>query len=127
MPGVEFLIEFEKIKKDIEEAIDRAHKQNPKMRNKSLIVHHKHELSHTHEVKHKVELTVLTALIAALAFIIALTWHDAIKGTTSYLITVFIPQNSIIHKFFEALLITLVAILGIYLLTRLQHRMTLGK
>ena len=69
------------------------------------------------EVKGK----VMTAIAAAFAFVIALTWNDAIKtGLDQMIASMGITGTSYVVKLIAALIVTPIAVLGIWLVSRSQ-------
>jgi len=70
------------------------------------------------EVKGK----VMAAIAAAFAFVIALTWNDAIKtGVDQLILSMGITGTSYVVKLIAALIITVIAVLGIWLVSRTQN------
>jgi|SRR3989344_2214549 len=119
----EFFNEFNRIKDDIESALNKLHQNHKGNKNKKLTIYHQHNVEHKHEVRHKVELTVISALIASLAFLIALSWKDTLSQAADFLFLKFLPfEDHISIKIFESIFITIAAICVVYYLTKLQQR-----
>lgn len=69
------------------------------------------------EVKGK----VLAAIAAAFAFVIALSWNDAIKsGVDSLIASMGITGTSYLLKVLAALIVTAIAVIGIWIVSRAQ-------
>ena len=65
----------------------------------------------------------LTAVTASFAFVIALSWNDAIKSGVDQLIAKMgITGSSYILKILAALIITAIAVVGIYLFSRAETK-----
>jgi hypothetical protein len=70
------------------------------------------------EVKGK----IMAAIAAAFAFVIALTWNDAIKtGVDQLIASMGITGTSYVVKLIAALIVTVIAVLGIWLVSRTQN------
>ena len=61
----------------------------------------------------------VTAIVAAFGFIIALVWKDAIKGYVDFIITkLSISGASYVITFYTAIVTTIIAVIGIVIVTR---------
>jgi len=70
------------------------------------------------EVKGK----VMAAIAAAFAFVIALTWNDAIKtGVDQLIASMGITGTSYLLKVLAALIVTTIAVIGIWLVSKSQN------
>lgn len=70
------------------------------------------------EVKGK----VMAAIAAAFAFVIALSWNDAIKtGVDQLIASMGITGTSYLLKVLAALIVTAIAVIGIWLVSRAQN------
>jgi hypothetical protein len=70
------------------------------------------------EVKGK----VLAAVAAAFAFVIALTWNDAIKtGVDQLIASMGITGTSYLIKLVAALIVTAIAVIGIWIVSKSQN------
>ena len=71
------------------------------------------------ELKNETKKHVVTAIVAAFGFIIALVWRDAIKEFISSLVINFsISGPSSLITFYTAIITTVIAAIGIVLITR---------
>ena len=69
------------------------------------------------EVKGK----VMAAIAAAFAFVIALTWNDAIKtGVDQLIASMGIIGTSYLLKVLAALIVTVIAVIGIWIASKAQ-------
>lgn len=63
----------------------------------------------------------MTAILAAFAFLIALVWRDAIQDSVNHLISLFgISKNLIAYKFITATIITIIAVIGIIIVSKFE-------
>jgi hypothetical protein len=70
----------------------------------------------------EVKIKVLAAVAAAFAFVIALTWNDAIKtGVDQLIANMGITGTSYLLKVFAALIVTAIAVIGIWLVSKYQN------
>ena len=71
--------------------------------------------------KREFRIQTTTALIAALAFIIALVWRDFIADSINKIVTVLgVSENLYLYKLLSAVIVTILAILGIMLVSKLK-------
>jgi len=66
---------------------------------------------------------LITAITAAFALVIALSWNDAIRQGVDQLIANWgISGTSYLIKIFSALIVTTIAVFGIYLVSKLDKK-----
>ncbi len=71
-----------------------------------------------HAKKLDVKNAIITSIVASLGFITALFWRDAIRGTMDLLI----PEGEgLLYMYLVALLATLIVIVAVYMLLRIQE------
>lgn len=69
----------------------------------------------------KFEATIATAIATALGFTMALFWHDAIKAwIDEVLVTLPIPGTGYVYSVIAAIVVTIIASIGIFLVARWQ-------
>jgi len=75
------------------------------------------------EVQKEVRKHIITAISAAFAFIIALFWRDAIQaGMDSLLASIGLTGDAYIYKILVAIIVTILAVIGILLLARMEKK-----
>ena len=75
------------------------------------------------ELKNETKRHVVTAIVAAFGFIIALVWRDTIKEYVGiFMVKLSISGPSALISFYTALITTLVAVIGIIIITRWASR-----
>ncbi|MFH1592419.1 MAG: DUF5654 family protein [Candidatus Woesearchaeota archaeon] len=72
-------------------------------------------------VKKEVRKNIITAISAAFAFLIALAWRDAIASWINTLIENFNLSEGW-YKFVAALIVTIIGVIGIILVSRLEEK-----
>lgn len=71
-------------------------------------------VKHSEKFAKEIKKSISTALVAAFGFIIALTWRDVITLYVGLLTSI----NPISGKIVEALIVTIISVLGILIVTR---------
>ncbi len=75
------------------------------------------------EFRKEVRKNTITAISAGLAFVIALFWRDAIQQAIDrILISLNLTQDAYIYKILAALIVTILAVMGIVLLARFDKK-----
>ena len=77
----------------------------------------------TKKFQSNVKLHVATAISAAFGFLIALYWKDIIVDSVDQVLLIFdLKQDALLVKLFAALIVTGVAVLGIYFFSRWSEK-----
>jgi len=71
------------------------------------------------EIKKEIKQKTSSYILAAFGLVAALAWNDAIKGLIEYFFP--LDKNTVLIKFFYAILITLIVVMVSVYLTRLLN------
>lgn len=67
----------------------------------------------------KIEATFAAAIAAAFGFVMALAWNEALKAIVDQLLVAFgLTGKEYIYKFMAAIVVTIIAIVGIWIVSK---------